>query len=57
MGSFISLPLAYTFACLVREYSEAGDAAKFVRRPFGYHFGNIIGWFYFVTAAVGQNRR
>lgn len=54
MVSFISLPLAYTFACLAREYPDAGGAATFVRRSFGYHCGNIIGWFYFVTAAVGQ---
>lgn len=33
MGSFISLPLAYTFAVLAR------DAAKFVRRSFGYCYG------------------
>ncbi|WP_144463446.1 APC family permease [Siminovitchia fortis] len=50
----ISFPLAYSFACLAREYPDAGGAATFVRLSFGYHFGNIIGWFYFVTAAIGQ---
>ncbi|MEC5424256.1 amino acid permease [Virgibacillus sp. C22-A2] len=49
-----NLPLAYTFACLAREYPDAGGAATFVRRSFGFHSGNIVGWFYFVTAAVGQ---
>lgn len=49
-----NLPLAYTFACLAREYPDAGGAATFVRKSFGFHFGNIVGWFYFVTAAVGQ---
>ncbi|WP_078596389.1 APC family permease [Evansella clarkii] len=49
-----NLPLAYTFACLAREYLDAGGAATFVRRSFGFHSGNIVGWFYFVTAAVGQ---
>lgn len=49
-----NLPLAYTFACLAREYPDAGGAATFVRLSFGFHFGNIVGWFYFVTAAVGQ---
>ncbi|RKL64783.1 amino acid permease [Salipaludibacillus neizhouensis] len=50
----ISFPLAYSFACLAREYPDAGGAATFVRYSFGEHSGNIIGWFYFVTAAVGQ---
>lgn len=50
----ISFPLAYTFASLARKYPDAGGAATFVRNSFGYHFGNIVGWFYFVTAAVGQ---
>lgn len=50
----ISFPLSYSFACLARDYPDAGGAATFVRRSFGYHFGNVVGWFYFVTAAVGQ---
>lgn len=50
----ISFPLAYSFASLAREYPDAGGAATFVRSSFGYHLGNIVGWFYFVTAAVGQ---
>ena len=51
---FANFPLAYTFACLAREYPDAGGAATFVRKSFGFHSGNIVGWFYFVTAAVGQ---
>lgn len=51
---FANLPLAYTFACLAREYPDAGGAATFVRNSFGFHSGNIVGWFYFVTATVGQ---
>ncbi|MFZ4451088.1 APC family permease [Salibacterium aidingense] len=50
----ISFPLAYSFASLARQYPNAGGAATFVRQSFGYHLGNIVGWFYFVTAAVGQ---
>ncbi|GIN88207.1 amino acid permease [Heyndrickxia sporothermodurans] len=50
----ISFPLAYSFASLARQYPDAGGAATFVRNSFGYHLGNIVGWFYFVTAAVGQ---
>ncbi|MCK0473000.1 APC family permease [Halalkalibacter sp. APA_J-10(15)] len=49
-----NLPLAYTFACLASKYPDAGGAATFVRRSFGFHFGNIVGWFYFFTAVVGQ---
>jgi len=51
---FISFPLAFSFASLARRYPDAGGAATFVKNSFGYHPGNIIGWFYFVTAAVGQ---
>ncbi|MBM7646577.1 amino acid efflux transporter [Scopulibacillus daqui] len=51
---FISFPLAYSFASLARQYPDAGGAATFVRISFGYHLGCIVGWFYFVTAAVGQ---
>ncbi|GEL77082.1 hypothetical protein TMU01_13170 [Tenuibacillus multivorans] len=50
----INFPLAYSFACLARQYPDAGGAATFVRHSFGHHLGNIVGWFYFVTAAVGQ---
>ncbi|MBP2257449.1 APC family permease [Virgibacillus alimentarius] len=50
----ISFPLAYSFASLAGKYPDVGGAATFVRKSFGYHLGNIVGWFYFVTAAVGQ---
>ncbi|OPA21262.1 amino acid permease [Bacillus cereus] len=49
-----SFPLAYTFASLSRNYSDAGGAATFVRMAFGDNIGNIIGWAYFFCAAVGQ---
>ncbi|OYD08485.1 APC family permease [Paludifilum halophilum] len=49
-----SFPLAYTFAALSRSYPDAGGAATFVRMAFGEHPGNLVGWFYFITAAVGQ---
>ncbi|SDK00631.1 APC family permease [Sediminibacillus albus] len=49
-----SFPLAYSFASLARDFPDAGGTATFVRKSFGYHLGNIVGWFYFVTAAVGQ---
>ncbi|MDQ0340472.1 amino acid efflux transporter [Caldalkalibacillus uzonensis] len=49
-----SFPLAYTFAVLSRSYPDAGGAATFVRLAFGQHLGNLVGWFYFLTAAVGQ---
>lgn len=50
----MSFPLAYTFACLSRLYPDAGGTATFVRISFGYHLGNIVGWFYFICASVGQ---
>jgi amino acid efflux transporter len=50
----LSLPLAYAFASLSRSYPDAGGAATFVRKAFGPHMGNLVGWFYFLTASVGQ---
>jgi len=49
-----SFPLAYTFASLSRAHPDAGGAATFVRMAFGEHPGNLVGWFYFLTASVGQ---
>jgi len=49
-----SFPLAYTFASLSRSYPDAGGTATFVRMAFGEHPGNVVGWFYFLTASVGQ---
>nr|WP_308423125.1 amino acid permease [Marinithermofilum abyssi] len=49
-----SFPFAYTFAALSRSYPDAGGAATFVRMAFGEHTGNLVGWFYFFTAAIGQ---
>jgi amino acid efflux transporter len=50
----LSFPLAYSFACLSRQFPDAGGTATFVRLSFGYHLGNLVGWFYFVCATVGQ---
>lgn len=50
----IGFPLAYTFASLSKTYPDVGGAATFVRLSFGNHLGSIVGWFYFVTAAIGQ---
>lgn len=50
-----SFPLAYSFASLARDFPDAGGTATFVRKSFGNHLGNIVGWFYFVTAAIGQS--
>jgi len=49
-----SFPLAYAFASLSRSHPDAGGAATFVRMAFGEHPGNLVGWFYFLTASVGQ---
>jgi amino acid efflux transporter len=49
-----SFPLSYAFASLSRAYPDAGGAATFVRMAFGEHPGNLVGWFYFLTASVGQ---
>ncbi|MGG1661154.1 amino acid permease [Brevibacillus sp. NRS-1366] len=50
----LSVPLAYTFALLAKEYPSAGGVSTFVEKAFGRYSGAIIGWYYFIAAAVGQ---
>ncbi|WDL98386.1 APC family permease [Alicyclobacillus sp. ALC3] len=50
----LSIPLAYTFAFLAREYPSAGGISTFVEQAFGRYVGALIGWFYFIAAAAGQ---
>ncbi|UFJ40332.1 amino acid permease [Brevibacillus humidisoli] len=50
----LGMPLASTFAFLARKYPSAGGVATFVEKAFGRYAGAIIGWFYFIAAAVGQ---
>lgn len=50
----LSIPLAYTFAFLAREYPSAGGVSTFVEKAFGRYAGAIIGWFYFLAASAGQ---
>jgi amino acid efflux transporter len=51
---FLSIPLAYTFALLAREYPSAGGVSTFVEKAFGRYVGALIGWFYFIAASAGQ---
>lgn len=41
---FLSIPLAYTFALLAREYPSAGGVSTFVEKAFGRYVGALIGW-------------
>lgn len=50
----LSIPLAYTFAFLAREYPSAGGVSTFVYRAFGRYAGALVGWFYFIAASAGQ---
>ncbi|QQE78225.1 APC family permease [Alicyclobacillus sp. SO9] len=50
----LSIPLAYTFAFLAREYPSAGGVSTFVGEAFGRYSGAIVGWFYFIAASAGQ---
>ncbi len=50
----LSIPLAYTFAFLAREYPSAGGISTFVDKAFGRYAGALIGWFYFIAASAGQ---
>ncbi len=50
----LSIPLAYTFAFLAREYPSAGGVSTFVEKAFGRYAGALVGWFYFIAASAGQ---
>ncbi|MFG6150644.1 APC family permease [Halobacillus sp. B23F22_1] len=50
----MNIPIAFSFGYLAKLYPDAGGAATFVRKSFGYHLGNLVGWFYFVTGTIGQ---
>ncbi|GMA52544.1 hypothetical protein GCM10025857_39010 [Alicyclobacillus contaminans] len=50
----LSVPLAYTFASLARDYPNAAGVSWFAERAFGKLVGALIGWFYVAAAAVGQ---
>ncbi|MBD8007257.1 APC family permease [Bacillus norwichensis] len=49
-----SIPLAYTFALLAKEYPCSGGISTFVEKAFGRYASAIIGWFYFIAAIAGQ---
>lgn len=50
----LSIPLAFTFALLGKQYPSAGGVSTFVEKAFGKYEGAIIGWFYFIAASAGQ---
>ena len=50
----LSIPLAYTFAFLAKEYPSAGGISAFVEKAFGRYAAAVIGWFYFIAASAGQ---
>jgi amino acid efflux transporter len=50
----LSIPLAYTFALLAKEYPSSGGVSTFVSKAFGRYAGALIGWFYFIAGSAGQ---
>jgi amino acid efflux transporter len=48
------IPIALAFAALAARFPDAGGVAAFAARGFGAAVGAVIGWFYFVAAAVAQ---
>ena len=50
----LGVPIALTFAALAGRYPDAGGAATFTARAFGDAAGAVVGWSYFVAAAVAQ---
>jgi amino acid efflux transporter len=50
----LGVPIALTFAALAARFPDAGGVAAFASRAFGAPAGAIVGWFYFIAAAVAQ---
>jgi amino acid efflux transporter len=50
----VGIPIALTFAALAARFPDAGGVALFVARAFGSAAGAVVGWFYFLAAAVAQ---
>jgi amino acid efflux transporter len=50
----LGVPIALTFAALASRFPDAGGVATFATRAFGAAAGTIVGWSYFVAAAVAQ---
>lgn len=54
IDSLLGIPIALSFAALAARYPDAGGVAVYVARAFGAGWGAMVGWFYFIAAAVGQ---
>jgi amino acid efflux transporter len=52
--TLLGVPIALTFAALAARFPEAGGVSVFASRAFGAAAGAIVGWFYFIAAAVAQ---
>jgi amino acid efflux transporter len=50
----LGIPIALTFAELAAHFPDAGGVATFAARAFGAGAGAVVGWSYFVAAAVAQ---
>jgi amino acid efflux transporter len=50
----LGVPIALTFAALAARFPDAGGVSVFATRAFGTAAGAVVGWFYFVAAAVAQ---
>jgi amino acid efflux transporter len=50
----LGVPIALTFAALAARFPDAGGVSIFASRAFGEAVGAVVGWFYFVAAAVAQ---
>ena len=55
LDGLLGIPIALTFAALASRFPDAGGAASFASRAFGPATGAVVGWFYFVAAAVAQS--
>ena len=54
VDGLLGVPIALTFAALAARLPDAGGVSVFAARAFGGLAGAIVGWFYFVAAAVAQ---
>jgi amino acid efflux transporter len=54
LDGLLGVPIALTFAALAARFPDAGGVAAFAARAFGAVASAVVGWFYFVAAAVAQ---
>lgn len=51
--SILVVPMAVTMGLLASKYPSAGGVSHFARVAFGAPYGNLVGWFFFLSVPLG----